>query len=125
MDGRAADVAVYRRQIRDAAKILGAHDRPAFQQEAHAWMNPLDETADLAGGAGDFLDRGAGAVPHGAADVPAEIEADVVEAGIRRQTGLGAGGAIEHGGQARMLAGLAPRHPLPHAAPSPRNDLPP
>src|SRR3546814_17697200 len=87
-------------------------------------MNPLDETADLAGGAGDFLDRGAGAVPHGAADVPAEIEADVVEAGIRRQTGLGAGGAIEHGGQARLLDGLENRHLLRDAAPGHPLELP-
>src|SRR3546814_15930822 len=86
-------------------------------------MNPLDETADLAGGAGDFLDRGAGAVPHGAADVPAEIEADVVEAGIRRQTGLGAGGAIEHGGKARLLDGLEHRHLLRDAATGTRTEL--
>src|SRR3546814_16376760 len=117
MDGRAADVAVYRRQIRDAAKILGAHDRPAFQQEAHAWMNQLDEMADLVGGAGDFLDRGAGAVPHGAADVPAEIEAESAAACIRRQTGLGAGWALEHGGKARLTDGRSHRTHLPESQP--------
>src|SRR3546814_4157976 len=51
------------------------------------------------------------------------MEADVVEAGIRRQTGLGAGGAIEHGGQARLLDGLEHRHLLRDAAPGTRQEL--
>src|SRR3546814_11911762 len=51
------------------------------------------------------------------------MEADGVEAGIRRQTGLGAGGAIEHGGQARLLDGLEHRHLLRDAAPGTRQEL--
>ena len=96
LEGGAADVAIEWRQAEDAPKVLGRSDGPAFQEEAAARIDTLDQAADLPRHGRHLLQTGTLPVPQSATDVPTEVETDELNAGIRRKTRLGPCRAIKH-----------------------------
>ena len=81
VERRASDIAVRARRIADADHVRRVDDGSAFHKAPCAWCDAADASENPARALGDVIERHATGNAEATASVPAEVEAEMLDAG--------------------------------------------